>query len=251
MNLSRLVLLPIMTGLLVFAPSPAHADLPPPDGMRRVEYRFRVDGIAKQSPDHMIVVYPWSMSNGVPTREQTTAPDGQWVSFGRRSAPPELYAVRKAAYEAFLKTYVAPENFRPDPAIDAFLAKAAKCNLAPKPEFTIPTGDSRSAIEEVFVAQKISDTSCILSKEGSPATNAPEAPTNAPPQALANAPEAPANAPPEAPANAPVAPANAGTAPKSGGCAGCTVGDKQVASGVVVAGLLMGTLAAGRRRKRR
>jgi hypothetical protein len=209
MHPSRLVI--TVVTVLALAPALAHADAPPPDGTRYAQYRFRVDGVAKQSPDHVIVVYPWSLSNGAPTREQTTAEDGQWVSVGRRSPTPALYAVRKTDYEAFAKTYTTSEDYQADPAVDAFLAKAAKCNLAPSPAFTLSEDDSRSAIEEIFVAQTISDTSCVL--------------TNATPPASAT--------------------------PKGGGCAGCTVGDKQIASGVSLAGLLAGLVALGRRGKRR
>lgn len=200
--------------LALFSPALARADVPPPDGQRRVPYRFRVDGVAKQSPDHVIVVYPWSLSNGAPTREQTMAPDGQWVSVGRRSYPPELYAVRKADYEEFTKSYVAPDGpERDDPAVEAFLTKAAKCNMGPVPRFTVSDDSPLDTIEETFVAQTISDTSCVLTRTSSPS---------------------------DAQANA----------PKSGGCAGCTTSDNRVASGIGLAGLLFGLGVLVRRRRR-
>lgn len=210
MNASRPVIA-FVTGLLVLAPALARADAPPPTGSHYAQYRFRVDGVSKASPDHVIVVFPWSLSNGAPTREHTMAVEGQWVSVGRRSDDPVLYAVRRTDYEAFAKTYVQPQNFQPDPAMDAFVAKAVKCNLAPNPTFTLPFYDSRDFIEEIFVAQTISDTSCVL--------------TNTTP--------------------------NATMAPKSGGCAGCTVGDQEIASGVSVAGVLLGLAALARRSKKR
>jgi hypothetical protein len=213
MNLSRL-LLAATASLLLLTPSLARADLPAPDGMRYVEYRFRVDGSSKQSPDHVIVVYPWSLSNGAPTREQTTAADGQWVSVGKRSYPPVLYVARKADYEAFIKTYAAPdESVDSDPKIDAFLAKSVKCNLAPNPNFEVQDDDPRSAIEEIFVAQTISDTSCVLTKV-------------TPPDAV-------------------------GTAPKGGGCAGCTTSEHRIASGIGLGGLFALLVALGRKRRRR
>ncbi|MBK9263226.1 MAG: hypothetical protein IPM54_25920 [Polyangiaceae bacterium] len=196
--------------LALFSPAFARADVPPPDGQRRVSYRFRVDGVAKLSPDHIIVVYPWSLSNGAPTREQTVAPDGEWVSVGRRSYRPELHVVRKADYEEFVKTHVAPEGReQDDPALDAFLSKGAKCNLGPMPNHTISEDDPRSAVEEIFVAQTISDTSCVLTRVNTRAN-----------------------------------------APKSGGCAGCTTSDNQVASGIGLAGLLFGLGVLVRRRRR-
>jgi hypothetical protein len=213
MNLPRL-LLTATAGLLLLAPSLARADLPPPDGTRYVPYRFRVDGSSKQSPDHVIVVYPWSLSNGAPTREQTTTPDGQWVSVGKRSYPPALYVVRKADYEAFVKTYAAADGpTDTDPKVDAFLAKSAKCNLAPNPDFTVSDDDPRSAIEEIFVAQTMSDTSCVLTK-----TNPPDA---------------------------------VGQAPKGGGCAGCTTSEHRIASGIGLGGLFALLVALGRKRSRR
>lgn len=219
--------LALLFATLVFAPAIARADLPPPDGTRFVEYRFRVDGASK-SPDYMIVVYPWSMSNGAPTREHTVAQEGMWVSVGRRSSPPELYAVKKADFEAFEKTWKPSERFNEDPAMDAFLAKGAKCNLAPSPDFTLSKDDPRDAVEEVFTVQTISDSSCVLSKGGGAAT---------PPSDFATPPEGSTDAPTSA-------------APKGGGCAGCAVGEERVASGVGLLGVLFGLAVIGKRRKR-
>lgn len=212
-------LLAFSTAILA-SPSLVRADLPPPDGTKFVDYQFRIDGLSK-FPDYVILVYPWSTSNGAPTKEHTIAKDGAWVSVGRRSYPPKLYAVKPAALDEFLKTYKPAESFNADPAMEGFLAKTAACDLAPSADFSLPTSDPRDTITEIFTAASISDSSCHLTKGGEGAANGGQTP--------------------------PVAE----SAPKSGGCAGCAVGERGGAPTAALLGMLIGALGFRKRQKRK
>jgi len=206
---------------LALTPAPARADLPPPEGTRFVPYRFRVEGIAKFS-DYAIIAYPYSTSNGAPTREHTLAEDGTWLDLGRRSAPPELYAVRREAYAEFRKTYLAdPQDLGPNPAIEDFLAKAVKCDLRPNPRFTLPDDDRRDAISEAFLAEKVDGASCHLSVVKPMATNEPAASSE-----------------------------GSQPAQKGGGCAGCAQSSGAPVSDAALTLLLVSVLSAARRRSK-
>lgn len=208
-----------------------HADLPPPDGTRFVEYKFRVDGSAK-FPGYVLFVYPWSASSGVPTKEFTKAPDGSWVSVGRRSSPPVIYAVKQATLDEFLKTYTPAKSFEDDPAMSAFLAKNAKCDLAPNPDFSVAASDPRDVITEVFVAASITDTVCHLTKGGEAKTGGVAEPPAAPTDNTKTEPATPPN-----------------STAKSGGCAGCVVGEGQLPASSVLFGLFLGLFSFARRRR--
>lgn len=78
----------------------ARADLPPPEGMKFVSYEMRVEGL-EAHPDHVLLVYPWSLSNGAPTREVGVLAAGQPLAFGRRfGGRPRVYAMRKETWES-------------------------------------------------------------------------------------------------------------------------------------------------------
>jgi MYXO-CTERM domain-containing protein len=208
-----------LTSLLALAlavfPAVARADVPPADGLHYVPFRFRVEGAAKFA-DYVIVADPCSDSDGAPNREHAVAEEGKWIYIGRRGGSCTLYAVRRATYEELTKGYLPPHSDA-DPTMDALRAKATKCNLAPSPRHTLPTDDPRNEITQTLRVEKIDDTTCDL-------------------------------------VAASVAQGDGGSnpaAPKSGGCAGCAVGDEAVVSGAGLASLLLGLATLGRRRRQK
>jgi MYXO-CTERM domain-containing protein len=213
---------------LALVPAAALADLPPPNGMAFVSYAFQVDGLAK-FPDYVVVAYPWSLSNGAPTREHTLVEDGKKVSVGRRSPPPELYAVKKVAWEEFHRQHPqGPVNpGETDKAIEELLKGAVKCDAMPNVVYTLPTSDPRSEVLDKFRAEAIDDKTCHLVPAGA---------------AGGASPESDAKGPNPAPNGDPTA------APKGGGCAGCAVGGGEAGLGMGLMAMLAGLFAARRRR---
>jgi hypothetical protein len=209
----------------------ALADLPPPDGTRFVDYGFRVDGLAK-FPDRVLVAYPWSLSNGAPTRELAEVRDGEVVNVGRRSPTPALYALKKVAFEEFKKAH--PEAFLPggEPAaLEELVRAAVRCDAAPSPQFSLSTSDTRSAIVDVFRAERLDDASCNLVAQKAAGAEPEVSPAGTDARAAGD---------------------GEGTvAPKGGGCAGCVVPAGRAGFLPGFASLLVGLGLLGRRRAQR
>lgn len=229
-----------MAGVAISAS--AHADLGPPPGMRRVSFEVRVEGLAA-FPEMVVVVYPWSLSNGAPSVEHAVLRDGQPLEVGRRSATPKLWAVKKSDYDAFAASYK-PTHSSTDPALEAFFAsgKARDCGATVQPVFELPFADPRGAAVQSFKADAIDASRCLLTAAPPPHP----APTDNGQRATPVAP------PPDAPREGNAGPTDPPKAP-GGGCAGCSVdagaGDRWV--GVAAAVCLLGVAATRRRRSRR
>lgn len=184
--------------------TPASADLPPPDGVKFVDFAIAVENLAA-FPDVVVVAYPWSLSNGAPTTEHAVLKDGQPLEIGRRSPTPKLWAVKKADYEAFAASHKPTHEYQDGP-LEAFFksGKAIACDASVEPDHQLPESDARDRIVQAFRADAIDATRCQLVATGDRKATA------------ASAPPAPATdgeaLPPE---NAPAAGA--------GGCAGCAV----------------------------
>ncbi len=166
-----------LTLALVALASTAHADAPPPDGKKYVGYAFRIQGLSA-FPDHVLVAWPWSLSNGAPTREYAVLTDDTPLRVGRRSPTVKLYAVGKGAWEAFVKAEL--NNAQPDSdaqvsALNAFLVSpnAAACNENPDDIHVISDSDPRSVVEDVYAAKALSASSCELTRT-SPTVTAPK-----------------------------------------------------------------------------
>lgn len=150
------------TMALVALGSTAHADAPPPSGQKYVGYQFKVQGLGAEQ---QLVAWPWSLSNGSPTREYAVISDDTPVSVGRRSPTIQLFAVDKAKWQAFATERLGnqpPQTDEDRAALDAFLANAVRCNVHPNDQHVLPTSDPRDTIEELFVAKSVSPTSCVL-----------------------------------------------------------------------------------------
>jgi len=157
--------------------STAHADAPPPDDQKYVGYSFKIEGLAA-FPDVVVVAWPWSLSNGAPTREYAVLTDDTPLRVGRRSPTIKLYAVGKVAWETFVKTELGnaqPDNDAKVSALNAFLTapNAAACNENPNDIHVISDSDPRSIVEDVYSAKTLSASACELTRT-SPAVSSPK-----------------------------------------------------------------------------
>jgi len=160
----------LLSAVLLFAiDATARADVPPDDGWKYVGNNFRATGLAA-FPDHVLVAYPWSASNGAPTREHVVMKEGEAVSIGRRSPDIVLWAVRRTAWETFAKTLTRDEDT--DAArLDAFLRApdAVACDARPEPIGTLRDDDPRDVVEHTIVVRALADDACKLELARPPA----------------------------------------------------------------------------------
>lgn len=212
--------LALVSALLVARPSRADVSEP---GTRRVTYGFRVDNV-KAFPDYVLLAFPWSLSNGVPSEEFTEVNDGATIEVGSRvSGTPEIYAVKRDDYAAWLATNPPKSARFESPELRQFFAsgKAMKCTAKLNPVFSVAEHSDAENVVEVLRAEAIGPTGCAL-KATSPARDATTVRTPSP------------------------APAG------HGGCAGCAVIEtpRQRAYLLVATAAALGAAALFRRQRR-
>lgn len=236
---------------LVHMPGSASADLPPPDGFVSVPYGFQVDGLAR-FPDHVVVAFPWrgpSYAGGA-SPDHTTVEDGEVMRLSTKSGIPALYAVKKAAFDEFARTYK-PILASETSASEEFFKKWVKCDAALTVTFLKERGEPRSEILERFRAEQIDDKTCHLvaadaAKAAAPAT--PASAGRAEPRCDDAADVGPKDVGGEAAADA----GDKGVVASSGGgCSGCAVRGDAARPALGALALLAGLMAARRRRGRR
>src|SRR5262245_29547848 len=166
----------------------ARADLPPPDGTKRVAYSFVVPGTTV-GPGRALFAYPCGTSNGAPFAEHVRIVENITISPGTRGGSCAMYSVATTAYDEWVKGYK-PTRSMTDPGLEALVARAQKCTGGPTPTFQILTKDSRTSIGEKIQVPTCTDSECVL--------------TSATPNASTNPAATPASTP--------------STKPKSGGC---------------------------------
>jgi len=150
----------------------ARADLPPPEGTMLVPFELRVEGL-EAHPDHVLLVYPWSLSDGAPTREVGVLAPGQPLGFGRRiGGQPRVYAMRKDAWESVRAEIEGrdPEVARDDEGFPA--PGAIDCGLAVSPRHQVDE-DGPEVVTDVYRVETLGATTCQLQKLSS--TPAPAA----------------------------------------------------------------------------
>lgn len=213
--------------VLLSGTSRSSADLPPPDGQKFVDYAFSVEGLAKFG-DFVLLAYPYSLSNGRPTTEHLQLEEGKQASLGRRSGTPKLYAMKKAAYEEWLKGYKPDREAMDDPALAALFGgnQVIACNVKLSPSFQLPTSDPRSTVVEAFRVAKIDDKTCRIE----PASGATKTTSGEKPPTRVASSDSPTQPPP----------------PKKAGCAGCAMPAKDESPGALAL-LLALALATSRR----
>ncbi|MCC6622495.1 MAG: hypothetical protein IT385_14620 [Deltaproteobacteria bacterium] len=152
----------------------ARADEPPADGLKYASNTFKVTGLAK-FPEHVVVAFPWSLSNGAPTREHVVMKEGEAVHIGRRSPAITLWAVKKTAWDAFAKAELGQDEDANAAALTEFLKapNAVACDARPERVGTISKDDPREVIEHELVVKSIGDAACDLELAAPAAAAAP------------------------------------------------------------------------------
>ncbi len=145
----------------------ARADAPPPVGKKRVGYGFVVENLSA-FPDHVLLIYPWSLSNGAPTREYTQIEEGARVRVGRRvQGTPKVHAMPRAAYEQWKQGYkpVADHFDENDEALESLFKRedVVECSVDLNPRHTVSRLSSADKVEDRFRAELIDDATCKLS----------------------------------------------------------------------------------------
>jgi MYXO-CTERM domain-containing protein len=188
----------MLAGALCWTTAEARADLPPPDGTKFVSFGIQVNGLAAH-PDHVLLVFPWSMSNGAPTEEVAVLEDGKSLGFGRRvMGSPKIWAMRKDAFEA-----AGPELKLPaDGAVD--------CGQSIEPRFVVPK-DAPDEIVERYDVSELGDGLCKLTKAGAQTNDKAKTDTAPKTDAVGSEPAVPSD------------PNNATARESGGGCAACEV----------------------------
>jgi len=151
----------------------ARADVAPPDGIKYVSYEMRVQGL-EAYPDHVLLVYPWSLSNGAPTREVGVIDPGKPLNFGRRiSGPPKVYAMRREAWENVRAEVEARDPEAGGGDDDGFPAPGAiDCGLTVSPVHQVDE-DGPDVATGTYEVAALSDDGCRLQKLSS--TPSPQA----------------------------------------------------------------------------
>lgn len=142
----------------------ARADLPPPEGMKFVSYEVRVEGL-EAHPDHVLLVYPWSLSNGAPTREVGVLTAGQPLPFGRRfGGRPRVYAMRKDAWESVRAEIESRDPEGMSGNEEGFPAEGAvDCGTEISPRHQVDEGGPEVATD-TYQVTTLSDEACQLKK---------------------------------------------------------------------------------------
>lgn len=180
--MARRLPIPALVFAAVFSlAATGRADLPPPSDKKFVDYVFTVDN-AKAFPDYVLLAFPWSLSNGAPTKEHALVEDGKPVSVGRRSSTPELYSMKRSEYETWKAGYEPTHEYQ-DPALDALFAsdKVVRCSAKLSPEFLIGKDDPRNQVVEAFRVEAIDAKSCKIAKVGAAETPKPKTPVGTSP----------------------------------------------------------------------
>jgi hypothetical protein len=150
--------------------STARADLPPPDGIKNVEYTFRVTNLGA-FPEWVMIAYPASDTNGKPVYEHAVVPEDTPVRIGRRNpGSPRLYLVKKDAFATWQSTFKPKDTMDPDPDVEKLIASegVVRCDRAPSPIHSLKSDDMRDSIREKFRLVAVDAGSCRLEAPAPP-----------------------------------------------------------------------------------
>ena len=149
--------------MLTLLLSVARADLPPPVTQKYVRFSVVVSGLAAY-PDHVVVVYPWSNSNGALTAELVQLIDGQPLGFGRRiDGAPAFYAIKKLDLEVWSATE--PRD------VQTLLSGAQRCSGTISPRHLASKLGSDNIVD-TYTLTAITDAGCEITA-GSSASSEP------------------------------------------------------------------------------
>jgi MYXO-CTERM domain-containing protein len=134
----------------------AHADVPPAFGQKYATFQVTVEGVPADGP-RQLVVFPWSLSGGVPMAEVGEVPTSGPLSFGRRIAgPPHFWLVPTAELPALHAMEQADRRawFETD--------AATRCTGdAPQPQFNV-SATGPDTLTERFVVDIAADGACAV-----------------------------------------------------------------------------------------
>ncbi len=143
--------------MLIFLLSVARADLPPPPLKKYASYAVVVHGLGAH-PEHVVVVYPWSNSNGVPMAELVQLIDGQPLRFGRRiDGSPAFYALKRAELEAW--------SAAGSGDVAALLAGGVRCEGSISPRHLVSKVSPGDIIDE-YTLTSLSEGECEITLDG-------------------------------------------------------------------------------------
>lgn len=157
--------------------STAFADVAPPEGIKRVDYRFTVTGVTAFK-DYALLAFPCGTSNGAPMDEMVLVGEDVPVSVGRRGGGCPFYAMKRADFDAWIKAN--PDGPNHDKAMgDLFKSKqvVACTGAKPAPEHSLPDTDPRDTIKQAFKVTKLDAEGCVIAAAD---VAAPPAPTSKP-----------------------------------------------------------------------
>lgn len=190
----------------------AQADVPPPDGTKRVRFVLEIENLSAHG-DYAFFVFPWSASNGAPTAEVGEV-GAEGLGLGRRiMGEPKLYAVKKEQLEAARPSF---EGQRDLDASKVPVDGAIDCGRPIRPIHTIGA-DGPDEIRYRLAVTELSDGTCRTEERATPSLERARQPSGQTP---------------------------------SGGCASCTIGGRPApaAPGLLASLLLLASLWTRRRR---
>lgn len=142
--------------------STALADVGPPPGAKRVDYRFTVTGTTANK-DYVLLAFPCGTSNGAPMDEMVLVGEDVPVVVGRRGGSCPFYAMKRADFDGWIKSH--PDGPDHDKAMgELFKSKqvVACTGEKPTPAFTLPDGDPRDTIKQAFKVSKLDADGCVI-----------------------------------------------------------------------------------------
>ncbi len=147
------------------AASTARGDEPPPPLRKRVSFQFVIEGLDAH-PEHVVFAYPWSGSDGAPTREHARVMSGRPVWVGSRSDQPRLYAMPRAAFEEWERTHEPTGEYGENPEADALVARpdVVRCTGRIRPRHRISSLSNADYIRQRLRVVSLNDRLCLLSE---------------------------------------------------------------------------------------
>lgn len=140
----------------------ARADVAPPEGIKRVDYRFTVTNVTAFK-DYALLAFPCGTSNGAPMDEMVLVGEDVPVAVGRRGGGCPFYAIKRADFDAWIKAN--PDGPNHDKAMgELFKSKqvVACTGAKPSPEFELPDADRRDSIKQAFKVTKLDAEGCVV-----------------------------------------------------------------------------------------
>ena len=136
----------------------AYADIPPPQGYKRVDYIIKITNMS-DFKGYKLFVYPWSDSNGSPTAEIGAFSHEGSLSFGQRILGiPRLYAINRDQYAAYMS---AQRRNQTHEMVTGF--PYINCGIKISTRYTV-RDDHVGDVVDTYVIKSISGAQCSVEK---------------------------------------------------------------------------------------